>query len=239
MALETYDDPSDLYLARGPEVNEHRPLFTGDVLGNVAVPDVQDTGMAMIIAHPCSMRGPEAKLNDVVLVAAAEPHSPVGPGAWTKGYFDTMPLPDLTPSGMHVARFSQLGTARSADLSTPSRLACLSVYGVNLLQQRLIWYLTRFEVPTFRLQEAFAHTYEEADILEEWTGILCEAGWATEDAAARFEAYIRATTGSGSSLQQDLRDPQRRPAVRLACRAEARRLVREPRPNGDPPHGWS
>jgi hypothetical protein len=107
------------------------------------------------------------------------------------------------------------------------------MYGVNLLQQRLVWHLTRFEVPTFRLQEAFAHTYEEADILEEWSDILCEAGWVVADAAARFEQFVRTAGRSGRPLQGDLRDAQLRSAVRTTCRTEARRLAGEATPGAN------
>ena len=50
MSLETFETPGDLYLARGDEVNPLRPLFTGDVVADVAVPGVQDGGMAMVVA---------------------------------------------------------------------------------------------------------------------------------------------------------------------------------------------
>jgi hypothetical protein len=179
------------------------------------------------------MRGSEARLRETVLVAAVEPHQPIGRDAWTRGYSEMMPLPEAAGNDLYVGRFSQLGMANGTDLSTSPRVACLSVYGVNLLQQRLIWYLTRLEVPTFRLQEAFAHTYEEADILEEWSDILCEAGWVVADAAASFEQFVRTAGRSGRPLQSDLRDAQLRSAVRTACRTEARRLAGAATPGAD------
>ena len=180
--------------------------------------------MAIIVAHPCTMRGPQAQLRERVLVAAVREHSPVGGEAWTRGYYDLTPLPELTDSSLYVGHFDELGKALTVDLAKSTRLACLSEYGVNLLQQRLIWHLTRFEIGTFRIQEAFAHTFEEADLLEEWTDTLSTAGMSVADAAAHFEAFIRANQGSGRTLQEDLRDVQRRSAVRVACRSEARRL---------------
>jgi hypothetical protein len=235
MPLETYMEAADLYLARGGDINDRRPLFTGDLFAEVPVPGVPGAGMAIIVAHPCSMRGSEARLRETVLVAAVEPHQPVGRDAWTRGYSDMMPLPEATGSDLYVGRFSRLGMANSEDLSAGRRVACLSVYGVNLLQQRLIWHLTRLEVPTFRLQEAFAHTYEEADILEDWSDILCDAGWVVADAAARFEQFVRSAGRSGRPLQEDLRDAQLRSAVRTACRTEARRLTEEPALGTNPP----
>lgn len=107
------------------------------------------------------------------------------------------------------------------------RLACLSVPGINLLQQRLIWHLTRFEVETFRLHEAFAHTFEEADLLEEWNDVVLDGGVTEAEATVLFEEFIRADLGNGRTLQKGLRDPQRRSSVRSAVRAEARRVVSE------------
>ncbi len=224
MSLETYAVAADLYLARGQDVNSSRSAFTGDVFAGVPIPGVQDDGMAIIVAHPCTMRGPEARMRERVLVAAVSEHHIVPREVWRKGFYGLMPLPGLINANLHVGCFDDLGKALSADLTTDKRVACLSEYGVNLLQQRLIWHLTRLEVETFRIQEAFAHTFEEADLLEEWTETLLGSGVSPADAAASFEAFIRVDHGNGRTLQDDLRDVQRRSAVRVACRNEARRL---------------
>ena len=55
MSLQTFEKPGDLYLARGDEVNPFRPLFTGDIVADAAIPGVQDGGKAVVVAHPCSM----------------------------------------------------------------------------------------------------------------------------------------------------------------------------------------
>jgi hypothetical protein len=226
VTLETYQDVSDLYLARGKDVNANRPIFTGDVFANVPIAGVQGGGMAVLVAHPCSMRGSHAKLRDRILTAAVhELSESIGSGAWKRGHYDEMPLPEVNGSGLHVGQFSEIGQALTEDLAKTDRLACLSVYGVNLLQQRFIWNLTRFEVPTFRLNEAFAHTLEEADLLEDWNEILRSAEITEEEAAATFESFIRQDQGNGRTLQADLRDPQLRAAVRTACRNQARRIV--------------
>lgn len=70
MSLETYADAADLYLTRGQDVNPRRPLFTGDIFADVQVPGIQPGGMALIIAHPCTLRGRQAQLKEHVLVAA-------------------------------------------------------------------------------------------------------------------------------------------------------------------------
>lgn len=216
MTLETWDDPSRLYRARGREVAQHRPLFTGDVLGNVSIPGVQDTGRAIVVAHPCSMRGRNAQLLEAVLVAAVEPSDPVPSTKWQNGFYDRMPLPQLTgPDGQfNAAHIEQIGRARTDQLATSPRLACLTPFAVNLLQQRMIWNLTRFAVPTSTLWQAFGHTYEEADLLEDWLEDVEPSERAGQTAA--FEQWIRESPPD--NRQARLRDPQQRAAVRVELR---------------------
>lgn len=228
MSLETFETPDDLYVARGREVNRLRPLFTGDVVADVVIPGVQDGGMGVVVAHPCSMRGKDAQLEPRVLVAAVAECGKIGRTAWASGHFGLMPLPDLVEAGkLWVARLDDIGKAETEQLTAGIRLACLSPFGVNLLQQRFIWRLTRHEVPTYQLQEVSAHVFEEADLLEEWNETVCAAGATPEEAASLFESFLRADRGGGSTRQDDLRDPQRRSTVRSACRAEAERVADE------------
>jgi len=233
LSLEIFETPDDLYLARGEDVNPLRPLFTGDVVADVAIPGVQDEGMAIVVAHPCSMRGKDAQLEPKVLVAAVRERETMGRLAWAGGHFGLMPLPDLLVAGrLWVARLDDLGKALTEQVSAGTRVACLTPLGVNLLQQRFIWRLTRHEVPTHQLQEASAHVFEEADLLEEWNETVCAAGLPPAQAAASFEAFMRADRGGGKTRQDDLRDPQRRSTVRIDCRVEARRLAEESRRGG-------
>lgn len=128
-------------------------------------------------------------------------------------------------TGLHVANFEELGRTRPANLDASRRLACLSTFGINLLQQRFIWYLTRLEVPTFRIHEPFGHFFEEVDLMEEWIDTLASGGVGLRDATRLFDDFIRADRGEGRALQMELRDPQRRTSVRQACAAEARRIA--------------
>lgn len=89
----------------------------------------------------------------------------------------------------------------------------------------LVWYLTRLDVATFTFHEAFAHTFEEADLLEDWNDTVCAAGLDALDSAKRFEDFLRADIGQGRTLQGDLREPQRRSSVRAACRTGARLIA--------------
>lgn len=209
MTLETWADPNHLYRARGDEVEPNRPLFTGDVLDDVPIPGVQDAGRAIVVAHPCAMRaGPT--LAERVLVAAVEPAGATNPNQWASGFFDRMPLPELR-GDFHVAWLDRVGRAATADLLSTTRVACLTPVGVNLLQQRLVFHMTRFSIPTSQLWEAFGNTYEEADMLEEWLEDVDDVGQQT----AAFEAWIRE---GEPSRQIRLRDPQQRASVRAEMR---------------------
>lgn len=217
MSLDTWEVAERLYLARGLEVPARRPLFTGDVIDDVAIPGVQKTGTAMIVAHPCSMRSGPA-LADRILAAAVTPHDHVPAHKWTDGYHDRMPLPDLRGdgAGFEVARLGQVGLAATTDLNSGIRIATLSPFGVNMFQQRNVFYLTRVEIPTADFWDAFANTYEEADLIQEWIEDL-EDEETVETLTAQFEDWIRK-----DSRQERLRDPQQRASVRAELRKELR-----------------
>lgn len=200
-------------------MSEFRPLFTGDVLQDVAVPGVQDAGRAIVLAHPCSMRGRDAQLAATILVAAVEDHDVVPAHKWEQGFLNRMPLPALdgSPKSFAVARLDRIGLAETAPIAATCRLACLSPVGVNILQQRLVGHLTRVDIPTAKFWDAFGHTYEEADLLEEWTEEV--AGLVDpHQAAADFDAWIRAEDRQGK-----LKDPQQRASVRSGMRTELHR----------------
>jgi len=224
MALEQYSTPADLYLSRGSEVATARPIFTGDVFESIAIPGVQEQGMAMVVAHPCSIRGAGGQLLSRIPMASVTSHQSVPPTKWSTGFFDRMPLPELIGEEFHAANFALATPVDGALIESVNRIACLSAFGVNILQQRMIWHLTRFEVPTHKLHEAFSHTLEEADLLEEWTEHQIAIGVDTKVAAADFEEFIRspADTPTGPTLQDWLKEPQRRAPVRSRMRATLR-----------------
>lgn len=222
MNLDTYDSPDGLYSARGGEVNPNRPVFTGDVFRDVAIPGVQAEGMALIVAHPCSFRVGEGQLAERLLAARVEPTAKQGPNAWRNGFLDRMPLTDLDGTGYWVGHLDKVGRSLTADLLETKRMACLSEFGVNMLQQRLTCHLTRVKIPTATFNEAFAHTFDEADLLEEWTDTLVVVGWTQTKAAEEFETFLREGT---PSLQAKLLDAQQRSFVRRACRQKATELA--------------
>jgi len=232
--LDTYRSPDDLYLAPGGEVNPNRPVFTGDVYRNGAIPGVQDRGTTLVIAHPCSFRVGEGQLAERLLVTSVEPISKQGPNAWRSRFLDRMPLVDLDGEGYWVGHLDKIGRSLTADLHGGDRMACLSGFGVNMLQQRLTCHLTRAEIPTATFNEAFSHTFDEADLLEEWTDTLVAAGWTQAMAAAEFETFVRE---GDPSLQAKLLDAQQRSSVRRPCRQRAAQLALAVTEESVPPDG--
>lgn len=214
--LESYQDASDLYLARADEVSPYRPFFTGDYF------EIDTESGWLTAAHPCAMRGREAELLDTVLVLPVQRmKSPPRADKWADGHYRHMPLPDLQGS-FRTASFDGLTRLDTSALSKDERKACLSQFGINLLQQRMIFYLTRFEVTTAELDSAFAHTFAEADLLEEWVeATVIENDTLT--ASANFEKIIRSHFDDEQTLtlQDALRVPQHRATVRQRLRRMA------------------
>lgn len=212
MNLERATDPSRLYSATGPDVNPHRPLFTGDVFSCVEIPGVGKSA-AIVIGHPCSFRGRNGRLAERTPVASVGPHERIRPERWSTGYYNRMPLPGLPLDGeFHAAWMDRFGLTLTRDLTSATRVACLSHTGINQLQQRLVFHQTRLNIPTGRFHEAFAHTYEEADLLEEWNSDL---EGAVEDTTSSFESWIQQGSPNRQSL---LRKPEERAHVRREMR---------------------
>ncbi len=216
MSLDPAAVPSRLYVAVGDEVNPARPLFTGDVFDSVDIPGVGRSA-AIIIGHPCSIRGRGGALAAAVPVAAVTAHQEVKAEAWQSGYYNRFPLPGLPfEGGFHVAWLDQFGLAAIGDIRSATRVACLSHPGINQLQQRLVFHQTRLEVKTGLFQQAFDHTYVEADLLEEWATELEELD---ADPAASFEKWIR----EGEPSRQDrLEVHQERAPIRREMNLELR-----------------
>lgn len=216
--LECPDSASDLYLAASPdEVEAARLILTGDVFSGLTIPGLDGSGLAIVLTHPCSMRADGVKLAKRVLMARVSPSEEVPTSKWQTGHFKVMPLPELL--GKHYsARFEEMGLVESATLLTAERVACMSPYGVNLLQQRFIWYLTRLLVPTYRLGEATVAVFEEADLQEEWVVAATERGEDVANAARAFHEWVRSTDDSGVSRQKQIEDPQRRAGLRRQMR---------------------
>lgn len=223
-ALEAPGSPSDLYLASSPaEVEQARPFMTGDVFREIAIPGVTpDTalrgdGLGIVLTHPCSMRADGVRLASRLHMARVVASDEIPLRKWRDAHFRVMPLPELAGEH-HSARFEDMGLVASTSLLREQRIACLSPYGIHLLQQRFIWYLTRFLVPTHRLAEATASVFEEAELEEEWVSRAAEHGAQPRASVEAFHQWIRTPDESGTSRQEQLADPQRRARVRRAMR---------------------
>lgn len=65
LQLERPESEDELYLARGDEVDHYRPVIQGDVFREVAIPGVSEHEFAMIITHPCTIRGRDGQLRPI------------------------------------------------------------------------------------------------------------------------------------------------------------------------------
>lgn len=180
----------DLYLGQAPDIAISRPIITGDVFSDVDV-DVDDhDGYVLVIAHPCSMRGARGRLRPRLAVAPVRPHQHIPFERWPAGHFNVFPLqqllgPDDQP---RAAALLELSSARSAQLDRGRRVAALKTRGVHLLQQRLVYSLTRVVVGLEHLHEQSAHVLLEAELEEEWVDELCTE-LNVEAIAAQSEAF--------------------------------------------------
>lgn len=211
-----------LYRARGDEVSQTRPVFTGDVFTGPLLPGPTGnikTRTVAIIQHPCSMRTDGVELSWQVLVAEVKSRKEISEADWASGFFNLMPLPDLSPGEAPRTRhravdFDNLYTVAPNLLTR--RIACLSPFGVNLLLQRWVHYSSRVVVPTHSFQSVTQAFYEEADLIEEW----CDE--AAGDLRSEAEACVRwlRADRAGTTYQQMLKDPQTHSMIRKAMRAE-------------------
>lgn len=220
-------DWASMYRARGDEVSEARPTFTGDVFENVPV-GFGDTGSqitALVLQHPCALRTDGVNLAPRLLVAEVRASSVIPFGEW-KGRYKLMPLPELSKENGHFAAHLQQPYLVEAEaLHRSNRIACMSQVGVNLLLQRWVHHNSRVIVPTFDYQVVTAAQFEEADLIEEWCDDRVDdsADIAAETIGAH--TWLRgASTSPGKRWQDLLEDPQTRAIVRTAMRRHIKEL---------------
>lgn len=212
-----------LYRARGEEVSETRPIFTGDVFTNVQLPGSTGKVKARTVAvlqHPCSMRINGVDLAWQVLVAEVTNRKELTEEGWCTGHFNLMPLPDLRPEVTSQARhqaanFDNLYMVPPDVLTT--RSASLSPLGVNLLLQRWVHFSSRVIVPAADFHKQTVSFYEEADLIEDWCDEV-DSGDHQADTRSCLE-WLRADR-DGHTYQDLLKDAQTHSMVRKAMRAE-------------------
>lgn len=219
----------ELYLARGGEVEPYRPVITGDIFEGVTIPGSDgEAGLAMILAHPCSMRR-GAHLRSHVQMAPVRQGGPIRLDGWD-GNYGVMPLPGLQEAGEMSDRavFEEAGRVPT-DLLTPGRrVACLSTQGILLLLQRLTFNMTRVAVDLDTLLQGIEYVLEEVDLLEDWmrSRLVLPAGenpgTAIRQEEREFDVVLSRVV-DGTTLRDGLRDPKSRAAVRRAVRAASAR----------------
>jgi hypothetical protein len=227
--LEPLIQPDELFDYRRGEddgVPSWLPYSQGDVFDQVVMPGIEndEPGLAMLFMHPCTMRE-GARLRDLVTAVRVRFHDNrvlPKPGTWAKRN-KLMPLPDLFGSGdsTYVADFMLIGTIPSGSLDRTRRVSQLSADGRLILQQRLIFHLTRHAPSVDVLHEA-SHGLElelqaQTDWMEEaFKKGLLNSSEALEEHEVAFDEYMSAPMDPPES------DAELRPQSR-------RRLLADPR----------
>jgi len=235
--LRSLDAPStidELYRDRGA-VEITVPLAQGDVFDRIEVPSL-GTGprTVQVVMHPCSLRQ-GATLRKLITVA---PVRKVGgaanEGTWGTKYFNHMLLPGLRDDTVfYVADFREVAPVKSEQLVLNSRIAALSGGGTALLQQRMIFALTRLVVERTQLAVAAAPVLTELELQESWCEIAVEASpsvdpdKALSESITDFHAWLDQDSKAHRRLLQDVsrhaqlrRDTMREARIRYANRKQ-------------------
>ena len=212
---------AQLYLGRGDDLAPGRPLLTGDVFVDVSIDADEHHGLVMVVAHPCSMRGPKGRLVKRIAVAPIRNYQRVAFEKWPTGHFKVLPLPNLmgaTDDQSRAVHLLEISAVRSEQLTAERRILALTGLGIHVLQQRLVYSLTRVEVGLDRLQEQTAHVLLEAELEEEWVD---ELGDDSSDACATASAAFAEFMDQGH--RDALKDSTRRSDITREVRSEIRR----------------
>ena len=220
--LESPDAAEDLYLAATrDEVETSRPVLTGDIFEDVVLPGIDGAGHGIVLTHPCSMRTDGVALAKRLLMVRVSASGEIPLKKWKTGHFKVMPLPMLMDNHFS-ALFEEMGMVESATLQATNRIACLTPFGINLLQQRFVWYLTRFLAPSHRLGEVSEAVFEEVELCSEWVSAATSAGEDLRAAEHAFHEWLPSKGDSGVRRQQMPREPQRRSGLRQEMRRRIR-----------------
>lgn len=214
---QLYEDVGDALMAR--------PLLQGDVFRDVVVPGFdQDEGIVMITQHPCSMRAGASLRKRLTVAVVRRRNMPVTASQW-QGYGSAMLLPNLLGDGAdYEADFRDTGVVLSESLHRIRRLAALTNYGVSVLQQRLVFYLTRLTVDLPTLADAFEDIAAETELQWEWTEAALSAAAKDADpevvlgeAEKLFAEYLDA---NGKERRRLLKQSETRVDIRRQIRRE-------------------
>ncbi|WP_298209048.1 hypothetical protein [Ferrimicrobium sp.] len=232
-SLAIPSNPAELYDARGADIPLSRPLMQGDVLKNVDIPGLAtDTGLAMVIMHPCSMRTGSTLRKRLTVVRLIKHHA-LQLTQWPDGDYDFMPLPDLMGDNVDdpavASCFRDVGSVKTTDLDLRSRIAILSARGILYLQQRYVHSGTRVVVDLETLSMQMSPIFDELELQEEWVDAALAARVsepsfdeikAIQVAEREFQDFLSV---DNDYLRRGLKDPMRRTEVRRTIRLEVRR----------------
>jgi hypothetical protein len=130
-----------------------------------------------------------------------------------------MLLPNLFGDGAdYEADFRDTGVVLSESLHRSRRLAALTNYGVSVLQQRLVFYLTRLTVDLPTLADAFEDIAAETELQWEWAEAALSA--------AAKDADPEVVLGEAEKLFAEYLDENGRERRRLLKQSETRVDVR-------------
>lgn len=229
--LDRPGEIDDLYLARGEEVSPHRPILQGDVFADVEIGGLETKGTIIVVSHPCTMRTGATLKSRLQAARVRADGPPIRLEDWADGHFRAMPLPGLKGNSTNAsAVLSEIGLVQASDLKLDHRIACLSEAGIYLLQQRLVFCLTRVRIGLDTLAEASRHVLDEVDLLEEWVERQVPDTAATGfsealvKASEEFDVFL--SEPAAAPLRSKLELPRECAGVRREVRAELDRRNR-------------
>jgi hypothetical protein len=235
-SLEIPEDGSPdwdaLYRVRGSvDMIEHRPVMTGDVFKDVELygPTAERTPRkrtVVVLQHPCAIRNGAVHVVENVLVAEVKKHNLISLQEWA-GYGKLMPLPALYPDldtshRDQAALFDSMYLAHRDQLNI--RVACLSLYGVNLLMHRWIHHCSRALISTSDLNDVVLPAFEEVDLIEDWLTDAIGMGRGQADAERDVDTWLNSDF-RGTSRRRAIEDGRFRAEVRRDARSSVQTWI--------------
>lgn len=163
--------------------------------------------------------GLDEPADERIVCANVSDHSYVPPESWGDGFYRVFPLPGLTDGAHAAAQLDDLFSVEAGTLESAQRLACLGHRGIVLLQQRLVFCLTRCLIDLPTLKASMDGVLQEASLQQDWVEDLAESAEAVAAAVRDFDRFV-SEDGLRDLLQTESR---RSDAVRQVSREIARR----------------
>ena len=204
------DEPEhDLYEERG-NVPLYLPMMQGDVFRDIEVPLLGEGPQTVqIVMHPCAMRNGE-NLNPIITVAPVTPRQDRIQSRFWRESSRFMPLPDLFENGVDFAtRLPDMTGAKPEELQLDLRIAVLSQHGVQLLQQRMAYFMTRLKVDLPEIREQLSPIFCELEMQADWVDLAMSTAGdgdqlsAATEAERAFQGWLSEQNGRRRKLLQD------------------------------------